>query len=510
MLKSSPSIRVSRRGVTLAVVLLAGGPLLAGCGERALRVSNIYAANNPLNVLSSVVTFAVTGADSARVIYRTSEDTTSATPYEPVTGSTGRVVILGLLPFTRYTLTVEVKAGHRHTSADAWYYTRGLPPSVQAASLAVTGRFSRGLTLVSPLALNPTTDSAIAVAFDAVGRLRWYRMFDVTGSTELKQQPNGHFTIALPLTSWSFSEPLVRASTETGSPAPRRHAVPGGYDGTPQQYVEFLPSGEIVRTYTAGDGEFTDSHELLMTGPPQAPALHLFGYTRRPFNFASLGGPADAMGVGHQLIRESPPGVVQFKWDAWDHYGPADWIEPTGVHPPDDFDHPNSIDFDLDGNYILSFRNMGAIVKVNARTGATMWQLGGRRNQFEIRNDPLGGFSGQHSVRVLPNGHLLIYDNGLRHKPPRTRAVEYALDEAHHVATMVWEYEPTPAFLTTAFGSVQRLRNGNTLVGFGYAGQIREVDAKAHPVAIASFVYGEQNTFYRATRIASLYQYEAP
>jgi hypothetical protein len=419
--------------------------------------------------------------------------------------------MLGLLPLSYYTISVQVWCGHRHQAARWNYATPPLSARVQAASLVPTGTFSRGLTLVSPLAIIPTRDSAIAVAFDARGRVRWYRMFKVTGSVDLQQQPNGHFTMLLPLSSWQLDDRLVRAGPgDSGAAALRRHAVPGGYDGTPEEFVEFLPSGEIVRRYTAGPGEFTDAHELRMTGSETNPVLHLFGYTRRPFSFALLGGPANATGVGHQLIRESPPGVVQFKWDAWDHYGVADWIEPTGANPPDDFDHPNSIDFGLDGNYILSFRNMGAIVKVNAQTGAIMWQLGGRLNQFQIRNDPLGFFSGQHSVRVLPNGHLLLMDNGLRHKPAMSRAVEYALDEKQKIATMVWDYEPSPALLTTAFGSVQRLSNGNTLVGFGYLGQIHEVDAHGKLVAQATFAYGGQNTFYRALRIASLYEYEKP
>jgi hypothetical protein len=475
-----------------------------------LRVSNIVSVGNPLNALSAIVTFTARGADSARVVYSTPGDTVSATPYVPITGDAGRIVLLGLLPFSTYTLAVQAWGRHHEVSGMWGYVTGGLPPWVQAASLAPTGTFSRGFTLVSPLAVIPTTDSAIAVAFDALGRIRWYRVFSVTGSVELKQQPNGHFTVALPLSTWLLEDRLVRASLDSGSSGLRRHAVPGGYDGTPMQYVELLPSGEIVHAYTAGEGEFTDAHEMLMTGTTAHPVLHLFGYTRRPFDFSLLGGPAKAIGVGHQLIRESPPGVVQFKWDAWDHYGIADWIEPTGVHPPDDFDHPNSIDFDVDGNYILSFRNMGAIVKVDAQTGAIMWQLGGRRNQFQIRNDPLGFFSAQHSVRVLPNGHLLIYDNGSRHTPPHSRAVEYALDQTNKIATMVWEYEPQPAFFTTAFGSVQRLSNGNTVIGFGYAGQIHEVDAHNNIVARATFVYSGRYPFYRALRIASLYQYEQP
>ena len=507
--------RLHRRRADIGGVLLGAVQLLACSGH--VKVSNLHADANPLNVLSAIVTFSATGVDSARAVYSTSDDTVSTTPYVRVTGAVGRVPILGLLPFHTYAVTVQAWGGGHMTSANWGYATGGLPPWVQAASLVPTGTFSQGYTLVSPLrdssprsaALPP--DDAIAVAFDALGRVRWYRVFPVVGSVELKQQPNGHFTIGLPMSGWgSRRGSLVRATTDSGRVGPQRQAVPGGFDGATVDFAEFLPTGEIIHRYSAGPGEFTGSHELLITGPDSNPVLHLFGYTRRPFDFSRLGGPANGSGVGHQLIRESPPGVVEFKWDAWDHYGVTDWIEPTGAAPPDDFDHPNSLAFDLDSNYIVSFRNMGAVVKINAHSGAIMWQLGGARSQFTIRNDPLGFFSGQHSVRVLPNGHLLLYDNGLRHKPPVSRVVEYALDVPHRIATMVWEYRPQPGLFTVAFGSAQRLSNGNTLVGFGYAGEIHEVDARGKLVARGTFEYGLRPTFYRATRIASLYEYERP
>lgn len=510
------NLRVLKRSCTRAVgmgVAFIVGIQLAACAGN-VRVANVRAEANPFNVLSAIVTFTASGVDSARVLYTTPGDTDSATPYVPVTGAAGRIAILGLLPFHTYVITVEAWGGGYRSSAKWGYATGKLPARVQAASLVLSGTFSRGFTLVSPLRDSSPAyaklpaDSAIAVAFDALGRLQWYRIFPVVGSVELKQQRDGHFTMALPLSGWAPRGVHIRATTDSGSATPQRQAVPGGFDGATVAFADFLPDGQIVNWYDAGPGEFTGSHELLMTGTATNPVLHLFGYTRRPFDFTSLKGPANGSGVGHQLIRESPPGTVVFRWDAWDHYGAADWIEPTGAAPPDDFDHPNSLAFDLDSNYIVSFRNMGAIVKVNAHTGAIMWQLGGRRNQFTIRNDPLGGFSGQHCVRVLPNGHLLIYDNGLRHKPPVSRAVEYALDVPHRIATMVWQYDAN--IFTIAFGSVQRLSNGNTLVGFGYAGEIHEVNPKGQLVAQASFAYGMRPAFYRATRIALLYQYERP
>src|SRR2546426_3251407 len=105
---------------------------------------------------------------------------------------------------------------------------------------------------------------------------------------------------------------------------------------------------------------------------------------------------------------------------------------------------------------------MGEITKIDRRTGELIWRLGGRNNQFAIVDDPLGGFSSQHSVRVLDNGNLLLYDNGLRHTPPESRAVEYRLDVSTRTATMVWQYRRVPAVFTPFLGSVQRFQNGNT------------------------------------------------
>jgi len=40
-------------------------------------------------------------------------------------------------------------------------------------------------------------------------------------------------------------------------------------------------------------------------------------------------------------------------------------------------------------------------------------------------------------VRVLGNGNLLLFDNGLRHDPSETRAVEYRLDTTAMRATLL-------------------------------------------------------------------------
>jgi hypothetical protein len=83
-------------------------------------------------------------------------------------------------------------------------------------------------------------------------------------------------------------------------------------------------------------------------------------------------------------------------------------------------------------------------------------------------NDPLDGFYLQHCVRQLKNGNLLLFDNGTGDVDRPVRAVEYQIDESQHTATLVWEFRSPRRFSHhVVAGSVQRLSNGNTLIGWG-------------------------------------------
>jgi len=78
-------------------------------------------------------------------------------------------------------------------------------------------------------------------------------------------------------------------------------------------------------------------------------------------------------------------------------------------------------------------------------------------------------FSFQHNIHVLPYGDITLFDNGNQHSPPYSRGVEYKIDEQNKTADLVWEYRHKPDIYSTAMGSVQRLSNGNTVIGWGYA-----------------------------------------
>src|SRR5258706_14339435 len=86
-------------------------------------------------------------------------------------------------------------------------------------------------------------------------------------------------------------------------------------------------------------------------------------------------------------------------------------------------------------------------------------------NQFTFPNDTRG-FSHQHDARILPNGHLTLFDNGNNLSPQYSRALEFALDEENLVATKVWEYRHAPDVYGGFMGNVQRHPDGSTTIGW--------------------------------------------
>ncbi|MGN6391951.1 MAG: arylsulfotransferase family protein [Gemmatimonadales bacterium] len=446
-------------------------------------------AQGPINVLSASVGVYASNAESARVLFAAPGAPLDSTPSVLLAGGFGTVPVLGLRTGATYRGVVEVTGGGTRVQSDSVSFSGGdLPEPLRHVSFTTTGTASRGFT-IAPVAVG---GFLYGIAFDSTGAIRWYRGFGFDGAKatgDFKQQENGNFTL------------YIGTST--------------GWESVPGQYVEFSPAGDSLRSLSAPAPFSTDNHELLITGSGGDERIHLFGYDRSAADLSAIGGPSSAEITGHHLLRLRPDGSTDFSWGARDHIPVEHWIEPPRPDPTNpaqpDYDHPNGIALDLDGNYIVSWRNLGQVIKLDAQTGEVLWRLGGVDNEFTFVNDPLDGFSAQHYAHILPNAHLLLYDNGTRHTPQQTRVVEYALDTSAHTATLVWEFRHSPPIYTAYVGSVQRLANGNTAIGYGFVGHATEVT----PAGAARWeadlrVDGKPTLAYRMVRIASLYGYETP
>src|SRR5262249_25533915 len=220
--------------------------------------------------------------------------------------------------------------------------------------------------------------------------------------------------------------------------------------------------------FATGNGYFTDLHDLQIL--PNGHAL-MMSYDPQPVDMSAVvpGGNPNATVVGLVLQELDTDKNVVFQWRSWDHFAITDAPSPraTLTGPTVDYVHGNAIELDQDGNWLLSSRHMSEITKIDRQTGEIMWRLGlnALNNQFTFVGDDRG-FSHQHDIRRLPNGHITLFDNGNYLNPVYSRAVEYGLDEVNKVATLVWEHRNSPDVYSGFMGDAQRLEDGGTVIGW--------------------------------------------
>jgi len=157
-----------------------------------------------------------------------------------------------------------------------------------------------------------------------------------------------------------------------------------------------------------------------------------------------------------------------FEWSSMDHIAPTEGYSDNYGYNEKAFDyaHGNAIEEDLDGNFLVSMRNLNAIYKIDHHTGNVIWKLGGRSSDFTFINDL--GFSGQHDIRRLPSGKISLFDNGnCAELPKRSRGIEYELDTIKWTATRTWQYVHRPSFYARAMGNHQVVNNDYHLINYG-------------------------------------------
>ena len=164
------------------------------------------------------------------------------------------------------------------------------------------------------------------------------------------------------------------------------------------------------------------------------------------------------------LVEMTIDGHVVWEWRTWEHLDP----ETDRISAVQDFrrewTHGNAVAELPDGRIVVSFRNISTVIIVDRQTGEIVWKLG----------PPT--LANQHAPTPLPNGNLLIFDNGahrLDHPGSFSRVIE--LNPA--TREIVWSYqEPRPVdFFAPHISNAQRLPNGNTLICEGTFGRLFEV-----------------------------------
>ena len=186
--------------------------------------------------------------------------------------------------------------------------------------------------------------------------------------------------------------------------------------------------------------------------------------------------------------------VATFNWNSWDHMPLEDCVQHFFPPRDGDYAHLNAIHM-VDGHIIASMRGCSRVLGIDVATGDVVWRVGPSNLSdsewaerdigpppLDIVGDPERQFCGQHGSSLLPNGNLILYDNGaqctidpwtgenlLRESGEFSRGAEYALDLDNGEAVFVRGHSlhGTETEVGYRAGNIESLRNGHWLISWG-------------------------------------------
>ena len=187
------------------------------------------------------------------------------------------------------------------------------------------------------------------------------------------------------------------------------------------------------------------------------------------------------------LVEVDPEGHTVWEWNAGDHFAEFGFSDEARrlmhvkggdifhdntatVLPGNELEHDDSRF--AKGNILASQRNTNLIYIIDKHSGAVVWKWGNGEDQLV----------GQHHPTMLQNGNILIYDNGGQAGyPVKYRFNSRLLEIDPLTEQTVWEYgyeyyqRQSSKFLSSSWGSAQRLPNGNTFSLDTHKGRLFEV-----------------------------------
>ena len=268
------------------------------------------------------------------------------------------------------------------------------------------------------------------------------------------------------------------------------------------EYVVVDDGYEQLTRISAASGLSGDLHECTLTSSGSA---LISVYNAVPYDLSPFGGPADGSlleGVVQEI--DVATGKLLFEWHSLDHVATDESYLPylTSSGPAWDYFHLNSVGVLDDGSLIVSARHTSTVYKLDRKTGAVVWRLGGKQSDFAMGPGTTFGF--QHDARSHPGGLVSIFDDGAYSSAsaiePASRAIVLSVDETAKTATLEREHVQPDGLLAFALGNTQLLPNGGMFVSWGTTGTISEYSADGDLLLHARLPAG--TTTYRAYRAA--------
>jgi arylsulfate sulfotransferase len=307
---------------------------------------------------------------------------------------------------------------------------------------------------------------------DGKGAIRWYWQTDDIGVRAATITPRGTILAMLrpPMKDVIDDTPKEEADSLREMQEPIRRGAMGFAGGTAIAEID-LTGKQLWRidmdTVLAGKYKIIH-HDVRMDKDRHIAVLVR---TNKVYDMSEVGGKGTDTLVGDGILVMDTNGKKIREWSVWDVWDIKN--DPLIKQFAYDRFHANSLNFDKDGNYLVSMAIEDQIWKINATTGKIMWKLGKGGN---FKMDTAQYFSFQHSVHINPYGDLMVFDNSLWKK--RSGGVSFSLDTVNWTATTKINAILPRSKYTSRMGSAYVLPNGNLLQTSSKTGNVMVTDVK--------------------------------
>ena len=297
------------------------------------------------------------------------------------------LILCNVIAQTNYAYhIITEKNGVKTVSKTYSFKTNPLPMFLQdqfkadsAKSAKLPGVFSDGLMLI-----NKRYAPGVAYLVDKNGVIRWYHMVDGLGFKVI------HFT-----------KDHTILSIMGGNEEPTSYG---------HEILEIDLLGDTILHLKKGQNDLprTIHHEVLKNDKGQLVTIYV---DKKVMDLSAIGGSKKDTVSGDGIIVMDKAGKKIWRWSVFDVLDPLK--DPGLLKNKKDWMHANSLNYDKDGNYIMSFYNNGQIWKIDAQTGKLIWKFG---KGGTIAKPAECDFTQAHAVHINSQGNLMFFDNGVEKK----------------------------------------------------------------------------------------------
>jgi len=367
------------------VALLAFLTVFAGCNNSpAIKEIKVgLHNNNELKIQIDVLTDAPADAYAEYWIDKGADTTKQVSPVSKNTEK-HKLILCNIAPKTNYAYhIVTIANGVKTVSKTYTFSSHELPLFLQeqftaksASENHIPAAFKDGLMLI-----NKRYAPGVAYLVDYKGQIKWYHMIDNLGFKVI------HFTKDHTLLS------ILGRNDE-----------PTSYGS---EILEVNLEGDTLLHLKKGQGDFkqTIHHEILKNASNQIVTLFV---DQKIMDLTSVGGGKKDTVNGDGIMVMDKTGKQLWNWSVFDVMDP--FKDPKLLKTKKDWMHANSLNYDKDGNYLISFYNNGQIWKVDAHTGKVIWKFG---KGGDIAMPAECNFTQAHAAHINMEGNLMFFDNGV-------------------------------------------------------------------------------------------------